>query len=124
MTAGYFSVTKAECVARFGAAAAEIRVLLRGSSKPLTAALPRSRGVEVLSYCSPEADALGTTPGDAVRVSPIMRRPPACIRQEEAPQEAERELERRDRECEAEDEATAESYRSAGADARPAWEVR
>jgi hypothetical protein len=49
-TAGYFSVTKAECVARFGAAATGIRVMLPRSSTPLTAALPFNRGVEVLSY--------------------------------------------------------------------------
>jgi hypothetical protein len=125
-TAGYFSVTKAECVARFGAAVTEIRVVLPGSATPLTAALPSSRGVEVLSYCLPEADAHGQTSGDGVRVTPIMRRPPACIREAEVRRESEREVEREGRECEAEDEATAESYRTPGGapGARPAWEVQ
>jgi hypothetical protein len=123
-TAGYFSVTKAECVAGADAAATEIRVTLPRSAKPLMAALPFNRGVEVLSYCRPETDARGATSGDGVSVSPIIRRPPACIREGEIPQETEREVQRRGRECEAEDEATAESYRTAGAGARPAWEEK
>jgi hypothetical protein len=121
-TAGYFSVTKEECVAGFDGAATGIRVLLRGSSTPLTLALTDRHGVGVLSYCLAEADARGSTPGDLVRVSPIVRKPPACIREREVPHQTERELERQDRACEAESDATAESYRTAGAGTRPAWE--
>jgi hypothetical protein len=57
-----------------------------------------------------------------VYVSPIERRPPACIREPENPNENERESERRNRECEAQQNATLESYRAAGARKRPAWE--
>jgi len=79
-------------------------------------------GVSVIGYCLPEVGGRGSVPGDLVRVSPIQRRPPACIREPENPNENERESERRNRECEAQQNATLESYRAAGARKRPAWE--
>jgi hypothetical protein len=53
----------------------------------------------------------------------MQRKPPACIREPENPNESERESETRNRECEAQQDATLQSYRAAGAGKRPAWEV-
>jgi hypothetical protein len=124
-TAGYFSATKQECVGKASGVATEMRVFLPGSSMPLTIALPADgggHGVSVISYCSPEAGGRRRAPGDWVSVSPIERRPPACLHGAASLRETEQEIERREHECEAQSEATAESYRTAGAARRPAWE--
>jgi hypothetical protein len=125
-TAGYFSVTKGECVGGSDGAATEIQVFLPGRSAPLTIALPvggGGYGVSVISHCLPEGGVSPRrTPGNHVSVSPIQRRPPACIREPENPSETEHESERRNRECEAQQNATLQSYRATGAGKRPAWE--
>jgi len=59
---------------------------------------------------------------EAVSPPKYERRPPACIREPENPNETEHESERLDRECEAQRNATAQSYRTMGAGKRPAWE--
>ncbi len=125
-TAGYFSVTKAGCVGGGDAAATEMRLFLPGRSAPLTIALPVGAGVpgvSVISYCLPETGVSARrTPGDHASVSPIERRPPACIHEQENQNESEQESERRDRECEAEQNASANSYLRIGVGKRPAWE--
>jgi len=124
-TAGYFSATKGECVGKGSGVATELRVFLPGSRTPLKITFPDDGGygVSVISYCLPEAGVSPRrTPGNQVYVSPIERRPPACIREPENPNENERESERRNRECEAQQNATLESYRAAGARKRSAWE--
>jgi hypothetical protein len=124
-TAGYFSATKQGCVGKGGVVATGIRVFLRGSPAPLTITLPANgggHGVSEIGYCLPEAGDQRPTPGDRVSVSPIERRPPACIREPENPNETEHESETRDRECEAQQNATVQSYRTTGASKRPAWE--
>jgi hypothetical protein len=124
-TAGYFSATKSGCVGKGSGAASEIRVFLRGSPTPLTIRFPANgggHGVSAIGYCVAEGGGRRLAPGDSVSVSPIERRPPACIREPENPNETEHESERRDRECEAQQNATAESYGTTGAGMRPAWE--
>jgi hypothetical protein len=123
-TAGYFSATKQECVGKSSGVATELRVFLPGSHMPLTVAFPDDGGFGVsgITYCLPEVGGRGPVPGNLVRVSPIQRRPPACIREHENPNETEHESERRDRECEAQQNATLQSYRATGAGKRPAWE--
>jgi hypothetical protein len=125
-TAGYFSVTKAGCVGGSDATATEMRVVLPGRSAPLTIALPvggGGHGVSVISYCLPEGGVrVRLTPGDYARVSPIERKPPACIHEREDPNESEHESELRDRACEAEQDATANSYGTTDVAKRPAWE--
>ena len=123
-TAAYFSATKQECVAKTSGVATELRVFLPGSPTPLKIAFPNDGGYGVsnIRYCLPELSGRSPAPGDLVSVSPIERRPPACIREPENPNETEHESERRNRECETEDKATVESYRLAGARERPAWE--
>ena len=125
-TAGYFSATKAGCVNKASGVATEIRVFLPGSSTPLAIALPADgggHGVSVISYCLPEGGVSPRrTPGNHVYVSPIERKPPACIREPENRNETEHESERRNRECEAQQNATRQSYQTTGAGKRPAWE--
>lgn len=123
-TAGYFSATKQECVGKASGVATELRVFLPGSRTPFRVAFPNDGGFGVsnISHCVPEIGGRSPAPGDVVRVSPIERRPPACIREPENPNESEHESESRDRECEADEEATADSYRPAGAGKRPTWE--
>jgi hypothetical protein len=123
-TAGYFSATKAGCVEKGNGVATELRIFLPGSPKPLKIRFPNDGGygVSVIGHCLPEIGGRGPAPGNAVRVSPIQRRPPACIREPENPNETEHESETRDRECEADRQATAASYRTLGAGKRPAWE--
>jgi hypothetical protein len=124
-TAGYFSATKQGCVGKSSGAATEIRVFLPASRTPLTVTFPEDgggHGVSGMGYCLPEIDGHGPVPGNHVSASPIERIPPACIREPENPTETEHESERRDAECEAQHEATAQSYRTTGAGRRPAWE--
>jgi hypothetical protein len=124
-TAGYFSTTKAECVEKAGGVATELRIFLPGSPNPLKITFPNDGGygVSVISYCLPEGGVSPRrTPGNHVSVSPIQRRPPACIREPENPNETEHESEIRNRECEADKQATAASYRTLGAGKRPPWE--
>jgi hypothetical protein len=124
-TAGYFSATKQGCVAKSSGAATEMRVFLRGRSVPLTITLPANgggHGVSAIGYCVAETGGQRPAPGDLVSVSPIARTPPACIREPENPNETEHESERRNGECEAQQDATLESYRTTGAGKRPAWE--
>jgi hypothetical protein len=124
-TAGYFSATKQGCVNKSSGVATELRVFLRGSPAPLTIVLPVNgggHGVSGIAYCLREAGGQRPAPGDHVSVSPIERRPPACIREPENPNETEHESERRDRECETQEAATVQSYRTTSAGERPAWE--
>jgi hypothetical protein len=124
-TAGYFSATKQECVGKGSGVANEIRVFLRGSPAPLTITFPANgggHGVSAIGYCVAETGGQHPAPGDRVFVSPIKRRPPACIREPENPNETEHESESRNRECEAQQNATVESYRTRDAGKRPAWE--
>jgi hypothetical protein len=69
-----------------------------------------------------EDSSAAATPGNHVDVSPIEREPPACIREPENPNESEHEIERHDHECEAQQNATVQSYRTTGPDKRPVWE--
>ncbi len=124
-TAGYFSATKAGCVGKGSGVATELRVFLPGSPTPLKIAFPNDGGygVSVISYCLPEGGVSPhRTPGNKVYVSPIERRPPACIREPENPNETEHESERRNRECEAQQNATWQSYQTTGTGKPPAWE--
>jgi hypothetical protein len=124
-TAGYFSATKEECVGKRSGVATEIRVFLRASQAPLTITLPANgggHGVSAIGYCAAETGSQRLTPGNLVRVSPVERKPPACIREPENPNESERESEIRNSECEAQQSATLDSYRTSGAGNRPAWE--
>jgi len=126
-TAGYFSATKAECVSNASGVATDMRVFLPGSSTPLMIALPAGGGgfgVSVISYCLPEAGGPRPASGDQIDVSPIERRPPACIHEHEDPKETEQEIETRVHRCEAQSNATVESYRTAGGGKRPAWEEK
>lgn len=121
-TAGYFSATKQECVGNSSGVASEMRVFLRASQAPLTITLPANdggHGVSAIAYCVAETRDQRLTPGDRVSVSPIERKPPACIREPENRSETEHESERRNGECEAQQNATLDSYRTAR---RPAWE--
>jgi hypothetical protein len=115
----YFFVGKFRCEYGFDGEASEIRVLLPGDTEPLRISLPAGGGeygVSAISYCP------SFTPGNRVDVSTIHRVPPPCFVEDGSSNESEREIEKRDRECEADYRETVESNRNGVAGKMPAWE--